>query len=310
MLSEADYVTRIQKVLEKYQAPVDLSDDCAYLRENTALITTDALVEGVHFDLERDSLEQIGAQAAVANLSDVASSGGLPGWLVWSVILPPNFPVESFEQICEGFVKTAAQCGAKVVGGNLTVKKMPLTLAVTAGGDLAGKAPLLRSQAKEGDDLYVSGLVGDAGLIFTCPNAKDFDELLLARHAWRPHFKEAALLTQTKGCHAAMDISDGLCLDASRMAKASGLVVEIDSSLIPTSELYKKHLSTPIPAMTGGEDYVLLFASNEKPPFNAYRVGKFRKPMSTESAGTLLVDGEKPTFSLGYDYFTYNAVKS
>ncbi len=303
MPTEADYVDRISRAFERHQPPVDLTDDCAYLKKPTALVTTDALLDGVHFDMARDSPEQVGTQAAVANLSDLASSGGAAGWLVWSVILPKSFDVDTFEAICSGFARAAATYGARVVGGNLTVANAPLTLAVTAAGPLAGPRPLVRSAAKAGDTLYVSGRIGDAGLIFSCPKAADFAALLAARHAWRPHFAEAKVLSHFEPCHAAMDISDGLCLDASRLAKASGLVAELDSAAVPTSDLYQKHLSSPVAAMTGGEDYVLLFAASEKPPIQAWPVGQLRMCTAKEAPGALYVDGLKPTFSLGYDHF-------
>ncbi len=267
----------------------DLSDDCAHLDGTTALVTTDALVEGVHFDLSRDTPAQVGAQAAVQNLSDLAASGGAAGWLVWSLMLPPGFT--DVEDLARGFGDTARAHGARVVGGNLSRTDGPLTLAVTAGGPLAGARPFRRDGARPGDGVYLTGHVGDAALGVAEPDA----EARAARHRWRPHLLEARALAAWGGVSAALDVSDGLLRDTARLAEASGVGVELDSTRVPVSDLYRIRRSNLELALGGGEDYVLLFAAAGDPPLGV-RVG------TCTAAPGLRLDG-RPAPPRGFDHF-------
>ena len=226
---EAALVSAIGDELRRAGRPADLSDDCAFLRGATQLVTTDTLIEGVHFQLDLDTLAQVGAQAAVQNLSDLAASGGGAGWLVWSLCLPPNLrTLEAVRALTRGFAETAAQNSATVVGGNLSRMPGPLTVAVTAGGPLAGKRPLTRSGALPGDGVYLTGALGDAALGVVEPTPAH----RAARHAWRPHLAEAAILANDPGVTACMDISDGLLLDGARLAKASGVLLPVSLATV------------------------------------------------------------------------------
>ncbi len=275
------------RVLAAELGDPDLSDDCAHLTDHTALVTTDALVEGVHFDLARDTLEQVGAQAAVANLSDLAASGGAAGWLVWALMLPDGFDEPMLRALARGFGRTAAENGARVVGGNLSRTRGPLVVSVTAWGPLAGDHPFVRTGAKPGDGVYLSGPVGDAALGVADPDP----EARAARHAWRPHLREAAILAEWGGVTAALDVSDGLLLDASRLPVA----IHIDSAAVPTGPLYQRRHPDPGLALVGGEDYVLLFTAGRTPPIGT-RIG------SCVPGRGVCVDGE-PVRGGGWDHF-------
>jgi thiamine-monophosphate kinase len=265
-------VSIIGAALARAGRPADLTDDCAALCGHTALVTTDTLVEGVHFDRALDTPRQIGAQAAVQNLSDLAASGGAAGWLVWSLCLGPAHRNEAFiAELAAGFADTAARYGASVVGGNLSRTAGPLVIAVTAGGPLAGERPLTRAGARPGQGVFVSGPLGDAALGVFDGAAR------LARHAWRPHLAEAARLAVHPGVGACMDISDGLLLDASRLAGASGVTLDLEAGAVPLGPACARLADSAHArrlALTGGEDYVLLFTA-ENPPADmaAYRIG-------------------------------------
>ncbi len=265
----------------------DLSDDCAHLDGATALVTTDALVEGVHFDLQRDTLEQVGAQAAVANLSDLAASGGGPGWLVWALMLPRDLTRADLCALARGFARVALEHGARVVGGNLSRTPGPLVVSVTAGGPLAGDRPFLRTGARPGDGVYLTGPVGDAALGVT-----DLDPAArAARHRWRPHLREAAALAAWGGVTAALDVSDGLLTDAGRFPVA----VNLDSGAVPLGPLYQQRRADPALALDGGEDYVLLFTAASPPPTGT-RIGT-----CAEGDG-VFVDGARVQ-PAGWDHF-------
>ena len=289
-------ITAIADEIARYCPTPDLSDDCAHIAPGTALVSADALVEGIHFDRQHDTDEQIGRQAAVANLSDIAASGGRPSWLVWSLILDVNCGVETVRGLTRGFAQVAGRYGVSIVGGNLTRGSGPMTLAVTVGGALVGDAPLLRSGALPGDRLWVTGPLGDAALGVMSADA----EAHAARHAWRPHVAEAEALVKWGACRAAIDISDGLLLDASRIGAASGVGIEIDRAAVPVSDLYRaRRAEGPVgDPLTGGEDYVLLFAApaEAQPPLKCWAVGR-----CVTKVGFWL-DGN-PVKPVGYDHF-------
>ncbi len=288
MADERTLLTQLAATLARAGLHPDLSDDCATLRGPTDLVTTDTLVEGVHFDLALDTPEQVGAQAAVQNLSDLAGSGGRAGWLLWSLVLPTD-RVELIQDLTAGFAAVAARHGAQVVGGNLSRSAGPLTLCVTAGGPLAGARTLHRAGAAVGEGVYLSGVVGDAAL------GLKHAELRALRHGWRPHLQEAARLAEWGCVGGAMDVSDGVAIDAARLAEASGLAIELEGP-VPTSEAYRRHEPDDRLALSGGEDYVLLFTAAEPPPIEAWRIGRC-------VAGAGLLRGGAPFDPQGWDHF-------
>lgn len=290
---EARRVAIIAEALASVGQVPDLQDDCAQIHAPTRLITTDTLVEGVHFDFQRDDPMEVGAQAAVANLSDLAASGGRAGWLVWSLCLPEGFGEASLRALTLGFATVASRFGAAVVGGNLARTRGPLVVSVTAGGDLLGPRAWHRAAAQPGDVIYLTGPVGDAALGWRCPSPATH----AARHAWRPHLPEAAALAAWGQVHAAMDVSDGLLIDAGRLAAASGLHLALDTARVPVSALYRHiHGEDRLPALTGGEDYVLLFTG---PP------GAPALPIGTCQPGAgVSLDG-RPVAPTGFDHFAH-----
>ncbi len=249
----------------------DLSDDCGVPPTATALISTDTLIEGGHFDFARDTAEQVGAQAAVANLSDLAGSGGAAGWAVWSLALPARWSVERFRGVVRGFARACAAHRCAVIGGNLSRIDGPAVIAVTVGGPLAGERAFTRSGARPGDRIYVTGSLGDAALGYLEPDAA----ARARRHRWRPHLAEARALAEWGHVSAAMDVSDGLALDLDRLLRASGCGARLMSDRLPVSDHYRAYRGDDrTVALTGGEDYVLLFCAppDVEPPDAAHAV--------------------------------------
>lgn len=298
---ERALVALIDAELRAAGIAADLTDDCGRPPGPTALVSTDALVEGRHFDFARDTPEQVGAQAAVANLSDLAGSGGAAGWAVWSLSLPSSWTVGRFTGVVRGFAKACAEYGCAVIGGNLSRTEGPAVIAVTVGGPLAGERPFTRAGAVPGDLIYVTGNLGDAALGYLEPDA----EARARRHRWRPHLAEAKALAEWGGVSAAMDVSDGLALDLDRLMRASGCRAELMGVCIPTSpHYYGRRGRDRSVALTGGEDYVLLFCAHpdDEPPeaVDATVIGTVCP--ASDLGPRLMLDG-RPLDPQGHDHF-------
>lgn len=245
-------------------------DDCAGVKFEGVelLLTVDSLVEGVHF-LKSYPPEAVGWKAVSVNVSDVAASGGLPKWVLVSLVLPKDTEVEYVERLYMGIKKACKFYGCRVVGGNLS-RGENLVVDVSVVGET--KRRIKRKGAKPGEVLFVSGTLGDsrAGLellLMERRNYEDFELRLIERHL-RPTARVDYVAHLQKYASASVDISDGLVADAGHLAEASGVKVEIDTKKIPVSkelaEFCKRHGKDPVEyALFGGEDYQLLFTQKE-----------------------------------------------
>jgi len=238
-------------------------DDAAVVAapDGRFIVTTDMMIHGPDFRLAWSSPEDLGWKAAASNLADVAAMGAVPSALVVALAAPVDTPVAFLEAFADGLREGCAAMapGCGVVGGDLSVSTT-LTIAVTAFGDLEGRAPVLRSGARPGDVVAVSGPLGlaaeglrvlfELGVVDGVPDASAAARAA-AEHPGavaaqlRPHppiadGRAAALA----GATAMIDLSDGLAIDARRIARASGVAVD----LVGVTGL----------ELTGGEDHSLL----------------------------------------------------
>lgn len=275
-------------------SPRGPGDDCAVLpAQGPSCVTTDAVVEGVHFERRTFSLEDVGHKALAVNLSDLAAMGAQPAWFTVALGLPEDLSGVHLKRIGTGMSSLARTHGAILVGGNVT-RSAQLSLTLTLGGSLEGP-PLLRSGARAGDALYVSGALGEAaaGLVSKHPQL---------RHAQRrptPHVAFGLLARRL--CSAGIDVSDGLGQDLGHLCEASGLGAELESDAIPLSEALlafagSREEALPF-ALTGGEDYVLLVAVRRPAPFEeamaragffAERIGWLRRGSGVKLDGVHL----------------------
>jgi len=308
--SEREALRRIFPRLPESRATlVGPGDDAAVLAapDGRFVVTTDMMVHGPDFRVAWSGPEDLGWKAAVTNLSDVAAMGAVPTALVVAIAAPPETPVAWLEAVADGFrlACDALQPGCGVVGGDLSVSAT-LTFAVTAFGDLEGRAPVLRSGARPGDVVAVSGPLGAAaaglGLLFSRavdaagePDSDRFaavvaehPELIGAQLRPRPPIADGPLAAEA-GATAMLDLSDGLALDARRVAEASGVAIDLDTSTLGPD------VRT---ALTGGEDHGLLaaFPSGATLPGGFRRVGEVRP-----GDGELLIDGRPFTDRGGWD---------
>lgn len=249
-----------------------IGDDAAVLAlGDEAVATHDMLVEDVHFRRGTISARDLGAKALAVNVSDIAAMGAIPVGVLVGLGLPPGITDEEVDDLYAGMEEVAAAHGVTVAGGDVTSAPV-LVLAVTALGRAApGVAPLRRSGARDGDLLCVTGPLGGAAaglLLLEDPDlAAGLPErdALMAAHR-RPSPRVAAgLALAAGGATAMLDLSDGLGLDARRMAVASGLRARIDLPAVPVAAgvgavALAAGRDPLLLAATGGEDYELLAA--------------------------------------------------
>ncbi|MDQ1578289.1 MAG: thiamine-monophosphate kinase [Microbacteriaceae bacterium] len=281
-------------------------DDAAVVAapDGRFVVTTDMMIHGPDFRLAWSSPHDLGWKAAASNLADVAAMGAVPTALVVAIAAPPDSPVSLLEGIADGLRDACAELapGCGVVGGDLSASTT-LSIAVTAFGDLSGRTPVLRSGARVGDVVAVCGVLGDAALalrlLFTEAVGADGEpssalaatlrSRTAAQLAPRPPIA-AGQVAALAGATAMLDLSDGLAIDAARLARASSVRLDFDSAALGPD---------PLLALGGGEDHSLLasFPASVPLPVGFRRIG-----VVVDGAGISL-DGE-PYDAGGWDPYT------
>ncbi|MBI3759590.1 MAG: thiamine-phosphate kinase [Deltaproteobacteria bacterium] len=241
-------------------------DDCAIIAPSRSpqLVTIDSMVEGVHFQIGWGTPESLGARALTVNLSDIAAMGGVPTSCVVNLAIRPGLGVRFFDRLYAGLAGAAAAAGTDIVGGNVTnAETFSITIALM--GETAASV-LRRDSARPGDEIFVTGTVGDAALGWRILAGK-----LRARGASRKFLIDRFLqptarlnagqrLARIKPTPTAIDISDGLWQDLGHVLERSGVGAEIEADAIPLSPAYREVMVDDLElALGGGEDYELLF---------------------------------------------------
>ncbi len=260
MPSEFQLIERFLKPFRSRGQGVVLGpgDDCAVLRGSPGTdlcVTTDALVEGVHFDPKVFSSADIGHKALAVNLSDLAAMGAAPRWFVCSIACRPD-DIARLAGIARGMASLAARTGIVLAGGNFT-RAEALSIHITAGGEVPRGRALTRSGARPGDLLYVTGTLGDASLALALSSIGRKPGQLLSRQL-RPEPRLEAGQLALQYARAAIDLSDGLLQDLSHVMEASGVGARLDARLVPVSRSFKDLAANLDLALSGGEDYELL----------------------------------------------------
>lgn len=272
-MNEADFIAALRK-LPLHPGAHDLLDDNATIGGLT--VTTDTIVEGVHF-LPDDPPGDVAWKLVAVNLSDLAAKGAR----IEGVLLNYALSNDAWDRAFLGGLRAALDTfGCSLIGGD-TVSlpaNAPRVLTLTAIGRDAPSP--LRSGAQAGDALWVTGTIGDAGAGLRIARGAPGPQALLARYRRpTPRLTDGSRLAPL--VHAMMDVSDGLLIDASRMATASGLAVTVELAAMPLSPDYLAFagddLAAHLFAATAGDDYELLFAlpSGDEPPVGAFSVGRF-----------------------------------
>jgi thiamine-monophosphate kinase len=272
-LGESESLRRtIGKLIQGDYAIVGPGDDSAVVKsaDGRFVVTTDTMIEGHDFKLEWSSGFDLGFKAIASNVADVAAMGAKPTALVVAIALPGDTQISWLEDFADGLNAGLTQLapGASVVGGDLA-RADQVFISITAHGDLEGLEPVLRSGAKPGDILAVAGTLGKAaaGLELLQSEIADakhaFDDLVSIQLRPMPPIP-AGVLANIAGATSMLDVSDGLAKDASRIAKASGVTIQIDKSALLGFEAVLELAALRLEVtpenwvLFGGEDHALL----------------------------------------------------
>ena len=219
-----------------------IGDDAAWVDhpQGSSLITADLLIEGIHFDLRWTSLADLGDKSLAVNLSDIAAMGGVPAYAMLSLGIPANFDSKQLDEFYRGINGLAKKHGVTVVGGDTNVADS-LLISVCVIGHPPSK-PICRSGAHVGDDIYVTGTLGDAALGLELLRRKRLRQssamaqLLRRHHRPTPRLAAAALLARRNLPTAMIDISDGLIQDLGHICQASHVGATIQQDKLPLSQ--------------------------------------------------------------------------
>ncbi|MGR6833429.1 thiamine-phosphate kinase [Aliivibrio wodanis] len=256
--------------LTREDVDLGIGDDCALVtvpENHQVAITTDTLAAGTHFLATANPIS-VGYKALASNLSDIAAMGAKPTWVSLALTLPEP-DEEWLNGFCEGFFDLAKQHHVQLIGGDTT--KGPLSITITVQGIVPRGEALTRKGAKAGDDIYVTGLLGDSAagldvLLNTSKQIKTELEIELERRHYysTPRVELAQRLRSL--CHSALDISDGLISDLGHILKQSDMSARIDVSKLPISDELVKYFygsrdQCQKTALTSGEEYELCFTA-------------------------------------------------
>ena len=271
-LGEFDLIARIERLARKQALPgvrLGIGDDAAVLRarkgEDT-LVSTDSLVEGVHFRWRNQSPQRVGQRALIANLSDLAAMGARPRAFTFSLAAPPSLPVARVDGLVRGLLREAERWNCPLVGGNVTRSRTTSVDLTVIGAVLAGTA-LRRQDLRVGDRLCVTGTLGGAALA-TALAERPGGRL---RRLTEPRLAAGQALRRLPGHGGCIDVSDGLLADLSHLLRASGCGAVIDPDALPRPPGFEAACARAgcdpqRLVWTGGEDYELLFSVRSSAP--------------------------------------------
>lgn len=311
-LGEVGEFKIIEKIRERFLkgsgVEVGIGDDTAVLKVSNSklLVTVDMLVEGVHF-FPSISPADLGWKSLAVSLSDISAMGGKPLFSLLSLSLPSHLPEQWLDDFLAGWRELAELFGVSLVGGDLTKGERIIVDSIVLG---EAEKPVLRSGARVGDRIYLTGSIGDSSAGLRCiEKGLNYPNLIRKHLRPMPRVKEGIRIGESGRVHSMIDISDGLVGDLAHICEESRVGAVIYSDKLPLSAdlltfCREQALSAKEFALFGGEDYELLLTAEanltEFFEFPLYEIGEIR-----EGGGIFLLDNgeEKPIERRGFDHF-------
>jgi len=275
--TEAHLIQTIERlsrkgILKRSSVVLSIGDDAAAFRAKKGfltLVSTDALVEGIHFDLHYFSPEDLGWKALAVNLSDIAAMGGSPRYVTTSIALPGNKNSDWVRKFYHGMLELASQAQVRLIGGDTCRSSQGIFLDLTIIGEVKPSEMLTRKGARPGDSLFVTGELGGSAIGLEILRdhsrfARRHPEVTRRHLRPNPCNRIGRFLASRRFATALLDISDGLSTDLHHLCEQSGVGAVIDADKIPVcrvpGSLSGLLAATPLDyALNGGEDYELLF---------------------------------------------------
>jgi thiamine-monophosphate kinase len=327
-LGEFGLIDRISRQLTAGKGvAVGIGDDAAAFTPSPgklSLITTDMLVEGIHFDLTFCDPRSLGKKALSVNLSDIAAMGGTPRFFLLSLAIPPTMSLDFLDDCISGMLSQAEQFEVSLIGGDTCSSSGPLVLTLTVLGEQSPDLLVRRSGARPGDLVCVTGTIGDSALgLRLLQQGERQGETILRHLDPTPRVREGLALAEAGLPSAMIDLSDGPLADLGHILDLSSVGARIDSEALPLSDAFREHFPTVTEealalALSGGEDYELLFTvPPEKMSKVSLLLDKLGTPVSVigiitegKTVSTIGPDGRE--FSLarkGFDHFSAQGEK-
>ena len=299
--------------------PLGIGDDAALIAPTNGMalaVAADMLVAGTHFFPDAEPYH-VGWKSLAVNLSDMAAMGALPKWATLTIALP-QADEAWVEQFAAGFFMCADKFQVDLIGGDTT--RGPLAISVQIMGEVRPGQTLLRSGAKAGDEIWVSGKLGDAALALAVLqdrydlSEEELDACLPALHRPQPRVELGLLLNVM--VHSAIDISDGLLADLGHILQASGVGAEIQLQHVPCSQIARQRMTDPQVqqmVLAGGDDYELCFTAPARHHAEIAKIATLigipltRIGTITQQAGLIVRGLDNQTMNiktLGFDHFT------
>jgi len=329
-LGEAGIIRFIQEKGPSSSPPYlkkGIGDDAAVLEINgdrALLVTTDTLIEGIHFTSQTLPAEALGWKALAVNVSDIVAMGGVPRTAFLTMGMRTNTAVSFVESFMSGFEALASRTNIALAGGDIIETKTANVIGVTLLGDCMAEQVIYRSGAQLGDDVWVTGNLGNAagGLFLLlekdAPPGMGYESLVLAHQRPSPRSEMGKALAENGLAHAMIDISDGIAKDLGHLCEESGTGAVLRAASIPLSDELKELAAEvnkrPLDwALHGGEDYELLFTASSASKEEIVSLGKLILGSPPAKIGTIIEEegirleteqGKQALRSGGYTHFS------
>jgi thiamine-monophosphate kinase len=290
-----------------------IGDDCAVLRVppgHEMLVTTDFSIENVHFRRDWDAPELIGRRCLTRGLSDIAAMGGEPLAAFLSLAVAADIPQKWVDRFLKGLLKLASEFDVPLAGGDTAQSVSGIQADIVVVGSVPKGTAVLRSGAKVGDLIYVTGNLGGAAAALGRLMASEPVGASYSRHAHpAPRLAVGWWLRKRGSASAMIDLSDGLSTDLEHICEESGVGAEIHAELIPRAKVEERKRVALDLASHGGEDYELLFTSSGEVPAKVAGVTVTRIGRITRGSGMRVIgtDGKARTLKAkGWEHFRKN----